>query len=127
MTLSAIMPIRHALLASAYPTQINGVDAFCAKRAQGTRYIAPRRYLGVLVEKCASLEKREAHSCDGSDASLFGERTAKVVVAFDIAIAERNQGAGFKMPIDEVPPAECDALSLDGGFQRIDVVPDFDG
>jgi len=54
MKFLAFMPTRHVLLASAYPTQINGVDAFCAKHARGARCIAHRR----LGENSAAQSRR---------------------------------------------------------------------
>ena len=49
-----------------------------------------------------------------------------MVVEFDEAVGELDQRTGVDVPLDEMPPAECDAVPGGGRFQHVGVIVEAD-
>ena len=57
----------------------------------------------------------------GISSPLLGERAAVVVVELDEAVGELDQRPAVDVPLDEMPPAQHDAVPRSSRFQHVGV------
>ena len=99
----------------------SAISAYTAERDTGP---APARGPGDRGAEAAlsgPFKEREAPARERLAASLLGEHAVEGAVEFDEPVSERDQCAGFQGPLDEVPPAQRDAMPGGSSFQHVGV------